>query len=212
MPDIVVLHYTAMATAEAALERLCDPAFEVSAHYLIGRDGRVWHLVDEADRAWHAGAGAWGAVTDVNSRSVGIEIDNDGASPFSEPAMAALEALLPGILTRWAIPPARVIGHQDLAPDRKADPGPRFDWDRLARQGLVTPRPVATHGEAVSAEAVDRALRLIGYTAGDSAAARLAAFRLRFRPGSSGPASAADLAAANWLATHYPVDRTAPQA
>ena len=126
--DIIVLHYTAMPSAQSALTRLCLAEAEVSAHYLIGRCGTVWQLVQEDQRAWHAGVGAWGDVRDVNSRSIGIEIDNDGYSPFSHMAMVALEGLLPGILQRWAIPPERVIGHQDMAPGRKSDPGRRFDW------------------------------------------------------------------------------------
>ena len=135
-PELVVLHFTEMASAEAALARLCDPSAEVSAHYLIGRDGRLWHLVDEEMRAWHAGAGAWRGRGDVNSRSIGIELDNDGRSPFTQPLMARLERLLPGILTRWAIPARGVIAHSDMAPDRKVDPGARFDWQRLARAGV----------------------------------------------------------------------------
>jgi N-acetylmuramoyl-L-alanine amidase len=140
-PDLVVLHYTGMATAEAALDRLRDPGAEVSAHYLIAEDGRLWRLVPEALRAWHAGAGQWGEVADVNSRSIGIELANAGPlagfPPFPEPQMAALEALLAGVLGRWSIPPARVIAHSDMAPGRKADPGPKFDWRRLAAGGLA---------------------------------------------------------------------------
>ena len=93
---MIVLHFTAMDTPQAALERLCDPATEVSAHYLICEHGNIWQLVDEGKRAWHAGAGQWGDVTDVNSRSIGIELDNTSTHPFSEPQMAALETLLPG--------------------------------------------------------------------------------------------------------------------
>ncbi|MCG6902913.1 MAG: N-acetylmuramoyl-L-alanine amidase, partial [Rhodobacter sp.] len=101
---MVVLHYTAMQNAAVALARLCDPSAEVSAHYLIARDGEVFGLVDEEMRAWHAGAGRWGGVDDINSRSIGIELDNTGAQPFPEPQMAALEDLLTGVLARWAIP------------------------------------------------------------------------------------------------------------
>ncbi|MEM8597008.1 MAG: N-acetylmuramoyl-L-alanine amidase [Pseudomonadota bacterium] len=138
--DMVVLHYTAMASAEAALRRLSDPSAEVSAHYLIARDGRLFAMVPEARRAWHAGVSRWGAVEDVNSRSIGIELDNpagDPTPPFAEPLMARLEGLLAEILARHAIPPERVVGHACIAPGRKQDPGPRFDWRRLARQGLA---------------------------------------------------------------------------
>jgi len=136
-PTLVVLHYTAMATAEAAVERLCDPAAEVSAHYLITRTGEVVPLVPEDLRAWHAGAGEWQGLRDINSRSIGIELDNDGAAPFGSRQMDALEALLAGVMARWDIPPSGVIGHSDMAPDRKSDPGPRFDWLRLERADEV---------------------------------------------------------------------------
>lgn len=137
VPHLVVLHYTAMDTAEAALERLCDPAHEVSAHYLIGADGRIWQMVKEDQRAWHAGAGEWAGQDDINSRSIGIELDNRGDHPFANLQMCALEVLLSEILARWAIPCAGVIGHSCMAPGRKCDPGPRFDWQRLARLGLA---------------------------------------------------------------------------
>lgn len=186
-PDIVVIHHTAMASAEAALERLCDPAAEVSAHYLIAADGRAWQMVAEVARAWHAGAGSWGDVTDVNSRSVGIELDNPGDTPFPAPLMATLEAILPGILRRWSIPPTRVIGHSDMAPDRKYDPGPHFDWERLERAGLAgkrghDPGPDAPHPDTFRALA-----RYAGYTADVDDDALLAAVRLRYRPFATGP-------------------------
>ena len=139
-PTLVVIHYTAMESAEAALARLSDPVAEVSSHWLIGADGALYSLVDEAMRAWHAGAGSWGDVEDVNSASIGIELDNDGASPFPEAQMVALEELLCGVLERWAIPPEGVIGHSDCAPGRKIDPGPRFDWGRLAYRVLSVDR------------------------------------------------------------------------
>ena len=134
-PDLIVIHYTAMATAAAARDRLCDPAAEVSAHWLIDEAGEATALVPEDRRAWHAGAGAWGGASDVNSRSIGIELANPGDRPFPEPQMAALESLLAAIRTRWGIPPARVIAHSDMAPGRKTDPGPFFDWARL--RGLL---------------------------------------------------------------------------
>ena len=140
-PDMVVLHYTGMESAEAGLARLCDPEPEVSAHYLIAEDGRIWRLVAEEMRAWHAGVSSWGAVTDVNSHSIGIELANPGHElgypPFTEPQMTALECLLSKILHRWEIAPERVVGHEHVAPGRKIDPGEKFDWQRLARQGLA---------------------------------------------------------------------------
>ena len=126
-----------MTPAEAAIERLCDPEYEVSAHYVIGECGTLWQLVEEEMRAWHAGAGSWLGQDDINSRSIGIEMVNDGESPYAEPLMATLEALLPDIMTRWGIPPEGVIGHEDMAPGRKIDPGPLFDWARLDAKGLA---------------------------------------------------------------------------
>lgn len=144
-PELIVLHYTAMPTAQAALRRLSDPEAEVSTHYLIGRCGQIWQMVEEDKRAWHAGAGSWGGQGDVNSRSIGIELSNSGAEPFSELLMSSLEALLSDLMTRWDIPAEGVIGHSDMAPLRKKDPGSRFDWERLARQDLsIWPNPKLT--------------------------------------------------------------------
>ena len=187
-PSIIVLHYTAMSSAEAALDRLCDPAAEVSAHYLIARTGETTRMVDEADRAWHAGAGQWRGQDDINSRSIGIELDNSGRHPFPEPQMFALETLLHDIRSRWKILPEDIIGHSDMAPGRKSDPGARFDWARLARQGLagpVTPRPTAASFEAAATTA--------GFTAAADAATLLGVVRLRFAPWREGPLCADDL-------------------
>lgn len=182
-----------MTDAQAALDRLCDPTAEVSAHYLIGRDGTLWQLVDEAMRAWHAGAGEWAGEGDVNSRSVGIELDNTGAQPFPEPQMAALEALLPGIMARWAIGPEGVIGHSCMAPGRKCDPGPRFDWARLARRGLAL-APGRCDAPADPAAFRARA-QFAGFTADVSDEILLEAVRLRFRPGARGSLSSEDMGA-----------------
>ena len=133
--SLIVLHYTAMESAQAALKRLCDPVAEVSAHYLIGEDGASCSLVSEEMRAWHAGAGAWGGIEDVNSASIGIELAYDGCSPFPEAQMVALDVLLDGVMARHGLGPAAVIAHSDMAPGRKTDPGPRFDWRRLAMGG-----------------------------------------------------------------------------
>ncbi|MGL4309723.1 MAG: N-acetylmuramoyl-L-alanine amidase [Paracoccaceae bacterium] len=197
-PDLIVIHYTAMKSCAEAEARLCDPAAEVSAHYLIAEDGRVIALVPEEARAWHAGAGAWGGVTDVNSRSIGIELSNPGDAPFSHAQMVALEGLLKGLMARWSIPPERVIGHSDMAPDRKRDPGPRFDWRRLALQGLaVWPEPGV---DAPLSESLTR----IGYPDADDLT-RLSAFRLRFRPWAMGEEDATDRALAADLAARFPV-------
>jgi N-acetylmuramoyl-L-alanine amidase len=199
-PSLVVLHYTAMSDAAAALERLCDPAAEVSAHYLIGVDGTLWRLVDEAHRAWHAGAGSWAGAGDVNSRSIGIELDNDGRSPFPEPLMTTLERLLTDIMARWEIPPEGVIAHSDMAPDRKSDPGARFDWRRLARGGLAKwPEPGIAGDFLADARAA-------GYPVDAGEELVLQALRLRFRPGMEGPLDDTDRALMAGLAAPRPVD------
>ncbi len=194
-----------MASAAEARARLCDPAFEVSAHWLISEQGEVEQLVDEALRAWHAGAGAWGAVSDVNSRSIGIELANSGAAPFPEAQMAALERVLAGIMGRWSIAPARVIAHSDMAPARKSDPGPRFDWRRLAQTGLSVWPDVRSGGRPVAFR--DHARRF-GYPDVEEALI-LRAFRLRFRPWAEGPVDAVDAAMAEDLARRFPVDGAA---
>lgn len=199
---MIVLHYTAMASCAEARARLCDPLAEVSAHWLVSEKGEAEALVPEAMRAWHAGAGQWGGVADVNSRSIGIELANDGRSPFGEPQMAGLEALLAGIMGRWGIGPAGVIGHSDMAPARKADPGARFDWRRLALQGLaVWPEAGALADPAGFA----RAARAFGYAVADDRLL-LAAFRLRFRPWAAGPVDAVDAGMAADLARRFGVD------
>jgi N-acetylmuramoyl-L-alanine amidase len=202
--ELVVLHYTAMPTCAAALERLCDPLAEVSAHYLVDADGTLLSLVEEGARAWHAGAGQWRGEGDVNSRSIGIELANPGDRPFAEPQMAALEQLLRGVMARHGLSPVAVIAHSDMAPDRKGDPGPRFDWRRLALQGLsVWPAPVAAsnpphpspiRGEGGVARTMAGFLADLGAFGYPDAAPEtlLAAFRLRFRPWASGPLDATD--------------------
>ncbi len=202
-PDIILLHYTNMETAEAALERLCDPEVGVSSHYLISESGHLWQMVDEAQRAHHAGVGAWGDVDDVNSRSIGIELANRGDHAFSEPQMRALEALLPGIMARWSVPAARVIGHSDMAPERKIDPGPRFDWRRLALQGFAV-WPIQNGHLPVNADGFRADLRRIGYP-DVSDALLLSSFRLRFRPWGAGPLDGTDMALARDVAVRWPV-------
>lgn len=204
-PDIIVLHYTAMPDWQHARDWLCNPKAEVSAHYIISEQGDVVQLVDENKRAWHAGAGSWGAVADVNSRSIGIELNNDGASPFAAPLMDALEALLPTMMVRWSIPPHRVIAHSDLAPGRKIDPGARFDWARLARGGVaIAAAPTAAH--RVDEAAFRRDAAAFGYDADVSTDVLLSAFRLRHRPGHAGDLDGWDCALAADLAQRFPID------
>jgi N-acetylmuramoyl-L-alanine amidase len=156
--DILVLHYTGMRTAEEALERLCDPAAIVCAHYTIDCGGRIYRHVDESLRARHAGVSYWAGERDVNSRSIGIELVNPGHEfgylPFPDPQIAALIDLSRGILARHPIPPHRVVGHSDVAPARKLDPGELFPWPELAEAGIgIFPsRPANTthHGRPES--------------------------------------------------------------
>ena len=198
-----------MNSARRACDWLCNPESQVSAHYLIGRGGRITQMVDEAQRAWHAGAGRWGAVDDVNSRSIGVELSNSGAEPFPAIQIDALEQLLGGILHRWQIAPARVIGHSCMAPGRKIDPGPRFDWQRLARQGLaVWPLPADPAPPAVFRALAARA----GFTAPVDDATLLSAIRLRFAPWRNGPLGPPDMAILADIAARFPVDVPAPAA
>ncbi len=207
MPEFVVIHYTAMESCDAAHARLCDPEFEVSAHYLIDYDGTVHALVDEVARAWHAGAGTWRGLADMNSRSIGIELANDGFEPFPEPQMAALETLITGIMARWDIPARSILGHSDMAPGRKSDPGVRFDWQRLARAGLS----IWPDADAAGTDSFRTAAVRAGYPADVADDALLAAFRLRFRPMARGPLDRVDTALAQSFA-NLSVDQTPPQA
>ena len=199
-PRLIVLHYTGMPTCAEAQARLCDPLAEVSAHWLISEGGEVEALVAEERRAWHAGAGSWRGRDDVNSRSIGIELANPGDRPFPQAQMAALEGLLRDILARWHIPARGVIAHSDMAPDRKGDPGRRFDWRRLALQGLSVWPEVPGDASRPLADSLDR----IGYPDARPQD-RLAAFRLRFRPWGKGLEAAEDRALADAVARLYAV-------
>jgi N-acetylmuramoyl-L-alanine amidase len=191
-PELIVIHYTAMESAQAALDRLCDPEAEVSAHYLIDTQGVVTQMVEEAERAWHAGAGEWRGVDDINSRSIGIELDNRGTHPFSAMQMDALEALLRGIMDRWGITPEGVIGHSDMAPGRKSDPGLYFDWARLERQGLAGKGGCDDGPQDPNPDSFRKVAKQAGYTADVNDEALLAAVRLRYRPNATGPLGAQD--------------------
>ena len=191
--DTVILHYTGMKTGAEALARLCDAAARVSAHYLVEENGDIYRMVDEANCAWHAGVGSWKGESDINARSIGIEIVNPGHEwgyrDFPEAQAAAVVALLKDICTRHDISPARVLGHSDVAPRRKEDPGEKFPWSLLAKAGLAL-APFAGDaktGETVAYDDALTALPAIGYDApkGDHAAALLA-FQQRFCPASLG--------------------------
>lgn len=194
--DILLLHYTGMPDGAAALARMCNPAAEVSAHYMVEEDGTVYRLVEEARRAWHAGVACWAGERDVNSRSIGIELVNPGHEvgyrPFPEPQMAALETLAADILARHpAIVPARVLGHSDVAPTRKTDPGELFDWRRLAAVGIgLWPADDRPAESALPSDigAAQRMLVRYGYEVApsgklDAATVRvIEAFQRHFRP------------------------------
>jgi len=135
-PNYVILHHTTNDNAGQAIVTLTSRLTRVSAHYLIGRDGRIIYLVDESKRAWHAGDSYWGGNRDINSSSIGIELDNNGNEPFSDVQISVLIELLGDLAARWRIPPANVLGHGDVAPGRKVDPSAFFPWRRLAAAGF----------------------------------------------------------------------------
>jgi len=200
-PDMLILHYTGMESAEGALDWLTCQESGVSCHYFVDTEGRIAQMVAEDERAWHAGQSLWAGETDINSRSIGIEIHNPGHDfdypDFSEAQMQAVEALCLDVLSRHAIPPHRVLAHSDVAPGRKRDPGEKFDWQRLARAGIglwVPPAPVSDdaglgpgdEGEAVAA--LQRGLHDYGYgvevttTYGTGLEKVVEAFQRHFRP------------------------------
>lgn len=175
-PGILLLHYTDMERAEAAVAWLCAPESQVSCHFLVDEAGAIVQMVDEDRRAWHAGAASWAGEADINSCSIGIEIQNPGHSggypDFPEPQMVAVEALCLDILSRHDIPPHRVLAHSDVAPGRKIDPGEKLDWARLHAAGIghwVDPSPI-TEGEGLClgnegarVEDLQSALKRYGY-------------------------------------------------
>lgn len=199
--DILILHYTGMPSCAGAIDWLCRPGSEVSCHYVVTEEGHILQLVDEARRAWHAGRSVWKGETDINSRSIGIEICNAGhefgAPPYPPQQIEALATLCEDILGRHAIPPERVLGHSDIAPARKRDPGEWFPWARLAERGIglwIAPSPIGggrflqqgERGEPV--EALQAMLALYGYGVPltgefDAATAEVVtAFQRHFRP------------------------------
>lgn len=184
--NVIVLHYTGMQTAEAALQRLCDPDARVSAHYLVDEDGAVTRMVREEDRAWHAGRSHWRRVDGLNDVSVGVEIVNPGHEwgyrPFPEPQIRALIPLVAAIRDRHDVPRANVVGHSDVAPTRKEDPGELFPWDRLAEHGLCLTRPRSPIADPLWSDGgFLSALERWGYHVADGPAA-VRAFQRRWRP------------------------------
>jgi N-acetylmuramoyl-L-alanine amidase len=199
-PDMIVLHYTGMPTGAEALARLRDPSAQVSAHYLIEEDGRVFRLVPEERRAWHAGLSFWKGERNLNGVSIGIELVNPGHDwgyrPFPDEQIETLIELLSGIRIRWRVPDARVLGHADVAPDRKLDPGELFPWRRLAEAGHgvwaeAAPAPGAALGsgdEGAAVFALQAGLTRLGYDCAPSGvydegtALIVSAFQRHWRP------------------------------
>lgn len=187
--DVLVIHYTGMMPTTRARDWLCDPASQVSAHYLLDEDGTIWRIVEEEDRAWHAGVGCWRGWRDINSRSIGIELSNPGHDygyrQFPDAQIAALIGLAGDILTRHPIPAHNVVAHSDIAPDRKIDPGELFPWARLANAGIGLWPDMGSPVEVTVPvyRAPLAALSEIGYdTNTQTAEAVISAFQRRFRP------------------------------
>ena len=200
-PDTIILHYTGMNSADGALAWLANPESQVSSHYFVYEDGRVVQMVPERRRAWHAGKSLWDGAADINSRSIGIEIANQGhpagLPEFPEPQIKAVIELCRDCGARWSIAPERVLGHSDIAPVRKIDPGEKFPWDILSQNGVghwVTPAPIGggrffqrgDSGQPV--EALQSMLSLYGYgieidgVYGEQTEGSVAAFQRQFRP------------------------------
>ncbi len=207
-PNLVIIHHTAQHSTDETLRTFTLPRTQVSAHYVIGRDGRTFHLLSDYLRAWHGGVARWGNDNDINSSSIGIELDNDGTQPFAEPQIRSLLTVLKYLKKTYNIPAANFIGHSDIAPTRKDDPNPNFPWKRLADRGFglwydeaaardtlatapvaaLLPPPLAAPADSAAAPArpnpVDafdprEALRIIGYDTRDLNAA-VAAFKRHF--------------------------------
>ncbi|WP_210484981.1 N-acetylmuramoyl-L-alanine amidase [Microvirga antarctica] len=200
-PSMILLHYTGMPDAGEALQWLANPISQVSAHYFVFEDGRVLQMVPEARRAWHAGVSSWDGDTDINSSSIGIEIANAGhpgaLPPFPDAQIDSVAALAKDIATRWQIPPQRVLGHSDVAPGRKVDPGEAFPWRRLFDAGVghwVEPAPIrdgrffARGDRGMPVEALQAMLAMYGYGAritgyfDDETESIVSAFQRHFRP------------------------------
>ena len=197
-PIVIVLHYTEQESVQQSLDTLrsANSGGKVSSHYLVGDDGHIYQLVADMDRAWHAGAGRWGTITELNSASIGIEIDNDGHEPYTDPQIEAIIRLLQDLTTRLGIDKSQVIGHSDLAPMRKVDPGAHFPWKRLFDAGFG----IWPQGELIDPpQGFDpwRAMAQIGYAVDGGEAERAAAvraFHQRFRGRNDGdePVAALD--------------------
>jgi N-acetylmuramoyl-L-alanine amidase len=193
-PNYVIIHHTAQHSTEQTLKTFTLTKTQVSAHYVIGRDGQTFHMLNDYLRAWHGGAARWGNVTDINSVSIGIELDNDGTEPFQEAQLRSLLTVLGSLKKTYSIPAANFIGHGDIAPTRKNDPSALFPWQRLAARGFglwydaavltdTTAAPFATDSLGLTLPGLTprEALRIIGYDTQDLPAA-IAAFKRHFVP------------------------------
>ena len=196
-PNLVIIHHTSDDTVDEALRTLTAPERKVSSHYLISRNGEILQLVDERARAWHAGKSWWGGITDINSVSLGIELDNNGSEPFADAQIDALLGLLEGIRQRYPIPSANFIGHADVAPTRKDDPSALFPWEQLAARGfgLWCDEPLVPAPEGFD---LALALTAIGYDPATPEASRQA-FRLHFVRGDHEEVDAYEKALASCL-------------
>lgn len=184
-PNIVVIHHTAQNSCAQTLRTFTLIRTQVSAHYVICRDGAVHHMLNDYLRAWHAGAGSWGNITDVNSSSIGIELDNNGAEPFSPAQINSLVGLLQKLKTAYNIPASNFVGHCDVAPGRKVDPSILFPWKHLADSGFgrwYSDTAIVTTPQNFNDL---QALRVVGYSTQDSAAARKA-FALHYLQDTTG--------------------------
>ena len=200
--NALVLHYTGMDTGENAIERLCSKDAQVSSHYVVEEDGTIWRLVDENNRAWHAGRGEWRGITDMNSASIGIEIVNGGhvygLPEYPDEQIKAVILLSREIIAGWKIPKTGIVAHSDMAPERKLDPGERFPWKRLAHAGIglwpdedrlaIIRQNAQEPNSPAALSALKRQMRTIGYGMDDSEVytpqtrACVAAFQRRWRP------------------------------
>ncbi|GAA4495843.1 N-acetylmuramoyl-L-alanine amidase [Hymenobacter ginsengisoli] len=199
-PNYVIIHHTAQTSTEQTLKTFTLVKTQVSAHYVIGRDGQVFHMLNDYLRAWHGGVARWGGITDINSVSIGIELDNDGTEPFQEAQLTSLLKVLASLKHTYNIPAANFIGHGDIAPVRKSDPSALFPWPRLAARGYglwydaavltdTTAAPFAADscGQPLPGLTPREALRIIGYDTQDLEAA-IRAFKRHFAPVDTGPA------------------------
>ncbi len=178
-PNYVIIHHTAQNSTEETLKTFTLPRTQVSAHYIIGKDGMVYHMLNDYLRAWHAGNGKWGNQTDINSSSIGIELDNNGFEPFAEPQIKSLITVLTSVKKDYSIPTANFIGHADIAPTRKNDPNANFPWKRLSELGFGKWQDSILVDSVPETFNPAEALRIIGYDTTDLTAA-IKAFKLHF--------------------------------